>query len=287
MTSAHSPVRDRAALRGVLAKAHSENFPVALRLLPSAQRAHLLALYGFARMVDDLGDEAQGDRPWLLDEVSRDLGRIYTGAPPDGELYQRLATTVYACGLPRAPFEHLVEAGRRDQTSHRYGTFDELRSYCALSAEPVGRLVLGVFGVATPERARLSDLVCCALQVLEHCQDVVEDARAGRIYLPAEDLRRFGVAERDLLAPRATREVRALVGFEVQRAVALLDEGAALVATLRGAARVAVAGYVAGGRATAVALAEAGFDVLAATPRPTRARTAAEAGRLLVKGGAR
>ncbi|PXY30061.1 squalene synthase HpnC [Prauserella sp. PE36] len=282
-----STLQEPAALRRVLAKARDENFPVALRLLPAAQRGHLLALYAFARMVDDLGDEAEGDRLRLLDAVSHDLDRIYAGSPPPEPLYQRLSTTIYACGLPREPFERLVEANRRDQTVRRYATFGDLLGYCALSADPVGRLVLGVFGVATEERLPLSDRVCSALQVLEHCQDVAEDARAGRIYLPAEDLDRFGVAEGDLLSGRASREVRALVGYTAQRAVALLDEGEPLVGTLSGTARLAVAGYVAGGRATAVALAGAGFDVLATTPRPSKGRTIAEWVRLLVTGGAR
>lgn len=281
-SAATAAMRDR-----VLARAGTENFPVALRFLPAARRRHLLTLYAFARMVDDLGDAAPGDRTAALGSVSRALDRIYLGDVPDHAVYRPLAATIAACDLPRAPFDRLVEANRRDQTVHRYRTFDDLLGYCALSADPVGRLVLGVFDAATPEREVLSDRICSALQVLEHCQDVAEDARAGRIYLPAEDLERFGVAEADLLAPRAGRDVRALVGFEVQRAVALLDEGAPLVGRLGGAARAAVAGYVAGGRATAVALARAGFDVFTATPRPDRTRTVAEWVRLSVTGGAR
>ncbi|WP_199432332.1 squalene synthase HpnC [Qaidamihabitans albus] len=279
--------RPGAPSRRVRAKARSENFPVALRLLPRAHRRHLLALYSFARLVDDAGDEAPGDRDRLLDTIARDLDRIYTGVFPADRLYQELAVTVRECDLPRRPFERLIEANRQDQRVHRYRTFDDLAAYCTLSADPVGHLVLHAFGAATPERLRLSDRVCTALQLLEHCQDVAEDAAAGRIYLPAEDLERFGVGEDDLRAVRAGRPLRALLGFQVQRAVALLDAGTPLVGTLAGAARLAVAGYVAGGRATAVALADAGFDVLAATPRPTRARTAAELAALLVPGGAR
>ncbi|MEU6641510.1 squalene synthase HpnC [Saccharomonospora sp. NPDC046836] len=271
----------------VLAKARTENFPVALRLLPAAQRRHLLSIYAFARMVDDLGDESSGDRLTRLDTVSRELDRIYIGRAPAAPLYRNLAGTIRACGLPREPFERLVEANRRDQSVRRYRTFDDLLGYCTLSADPVGRLVLGVFGVTTPQREWLSDRICSALQVLEHCQDVAEDARAGRIYLPGEDLERFGVTEAALLAGQASRELRALVGYEVQRAVALLDEGMPLVGTLSGAARAAVAGYVAGGRATAVALADAGFDVWAGSPRPARARLAAEWAQLLFTGGAR
>ncbi|PXY22274.1 squalene synthase HpnC [Prauserella muralis] len=299
MRPAEQPIRDGTVpgsgeraerpppLQRVLATARGENFPVAMRLLPAAHRRHLLALYSFARMVDDIGDEAPGDRIRLLDTVSAELDRLYAGTVPPGPLYRELAATIAACGLPREPFERLIDANRQDQAVRRYRTFDDLLAYCTLSADPVGRLVLGVFGADTPERRVLSDRICSALQVLEHCQDVVEDARAGRIYLPLDDLDRFGVGEDDLLAPRASRAVRALVGYEVQRAVQLLDEGTPLVGTLTGVARVAVAGYVAGGRATAVALADARFDVLVATPRPSRARTVAEWASLLVAGGAR
>lgn len=284
---AHGSAATATLRHRVLATAHTENFPVALRFLPPAKRRHLQNLYTFARMVDDLGDEAPGDRRSALDAVTHALDRIYRGGVPDHALYRPLAATIAACDLPREPFDRLVEANRRDQTVHHYRTFDDLLGYCTFSADPVGRLVLAVFDVVTPEREALSDRICSALQVLEHCQDVAEDARAGRIYLPAEDLEHFGVSERDLVASQASRGLRALVAFEVQRAVALLDEGTPLVGTLTGAARAAVAGYVAGGRATAVALAEAGFDVLTATPRPSRARTAAEWVRLLLTGGAR
>ncbi|NIJ12355.1 squalene synthase HpnC [Saccharomonospora amisosensis] len=289
------------SLERVYAQARHENFPVASRVLPSRHRRHLLALYAFARMVDDIGDDGPtgsapdsetpptpaSQRLRRLDEVSQNLDGVFSSTPPAEPVYRDLAMTVRECGLSREPFERLVEANRRDQVVHRCRTFDDLLRYCTLSAEPVGRLVLGVFGVDTAHRRVLSDRICSALQVLEHCQDVAEDARAGRIYLPTEDMERFGVTEHDLLARRADTPVRALVGFQTQRAVRLLDEGAPLVDSLSGSARLAVAGYVAGGRATAHALASAGFDVLTATPRPTRARTLLEFGRLLAAGGAR
>lgn len=280
--SLHPPSPHRLHLR-----ARRENFPVASWVLPSRYRRHLLTLYAFARMVDDIGDAASGDRLAQLDAVSDELERVFAGAAPSAPLYQDLAHTVYACRLSPEPFDRLIEANRRDQVVQRYQTFEELLDYCAFSAEPVGRLVLAVFGV-TDECSRLwSDRICSALQILEHCQDVAEDARAGRIYLPAEDLERFHVAEPDLLMPRARRSVRALVGFEVQRAVRLLDEGAPLAGALSGPARLAIAGYTAGGYATASALAAAGFDVFTSTPRPTRARTLFEFMNLLVSGSGR
>jgi phytoene/squalene synthetase len=133
-----------------------------------------------------------------------------------------------------------------------------------------------VFGAVTPEREVLSDRVCTALQLAEHWQDVAEDFRAGRIYLPGEDMARFGVTELDLAAPQASPQFRGLMAFQVERARQLLDEGAPLVGNLRGAARVAVAGYVAGGRAALAAIAGAGYDVLRVTPRPHRGRLVGE-----------
>ncbi|WP_225978018.1 squalene synthase HpnC [Gandjariella thermophila] len=268
-------------------RARGENFTVASYLLPSRIRRRLMSIYAFARLVDDIGDEVPGNRMVLFDKISRDLDRLYAGFPPPYQLYRDLAATINECRIPRDPFDRLVAANRQDQVVRRYDTFDDLLGYCTLAANPIGHLVLYVFDVMSERRKVLSDKVCSALQVLEHCQDVPEDYGRGRIYLPTEDLKRFGVAESDLAAPRASREVRALLAFETQRALRLLDEGSPVVETLTGAARLAVAGYVAGGRATAAALAEARFDVLTGTPRPRRSRTVAEWVRLLAVGGAR
>jgi squalene synthase HpnC len=272
-------------------QAAAENFPVALRLLPRRYRAHLAAVYGFARTADDMGDEAApAERLGLLDELEADLRRLYRLVPPSvpGEpagagrdaprlpVVRALAATVVACQIPAQPFLDLIEANRQDQLVSRYPAYGDLLAYCRLSANPVGRIVLHVFGAATPEREALSDQVCTALQLAEHWQDVAEDLRAGRVYLPQEDLAGFGCTEGDLAAPRAAPQVRALMAFEEQRARALLDAGAPIVGTLRGAARVAVAGYVAGGRAALAAIAASGHDVLRATPRPGKQRVAAE-----------
>src|SRR5450631_176113 len=258
-------------------QAAAENFPVALRLLPRRYRQHLAAVYGFARVADDMGDEAPpAERLGLLDELEGDLGRLYGGAAPRLAVVRGLAPAVAQCAIPQQPFRDLIEANRQDQAVTRYQSFDGLLAYCTLSANPVGRIVLHVFGVATPQREILSDRVCTALQLAEHWQDVAEDLRAGRVYLPAEDLDRFGCTERDLAASHAAPQVRALMSFEEKRARALLDKGAPLVGTLRGAARVAVAGYVAGGRAALAAIAAADHDVLRATHRPGKRRLATE-----------
>jgi squalene synthase HpnC len=248
----------------------AENFPVALRVLPADLRGHLRAVYDVVRTVDDLGDEAAGDRTALLEAFAEDVRALWRGEQPREPVLARLAPTALACALPAEPLLALVAANLQDQRVRTYDTYADLLAYCRLSADPVGRLVLGVFGVADPRVEALSDHVCTALQLLEHWQDVAEDLRAGRRYLPAEDLAAFGVAPQDLTGP-SSPAVRALLAFETDRAAAVLAEGAAIVGELRGWARLAVAGYVAGGLATVDALRRPGTDVLLETPRPRRA----------------
>jgi squalene synthase HpnC len=259
---------------------------VASRVLPGGVRRHLLALYGFFRLVDYAGDEAPGHRDSLLDLLDADLKRVYHGAPRV-PLLRALVPTVRTCAIPREILARLIDANRQDQRVSRYEKFDDLCDYCALSANPVGQSVLHVFGRAEPSLIELSDQVCTALQILEHCQDVGKDYEQGRIYLPAEDLRRFHCTEEDLRLPSAPTTLRGLIRFEVNRALAMLDSGSALVGRLSGVARVAVAGYVAGGRATARAFAAAGHDPLATEVRPGRGWTTVEWVRLWATGGIR
>jgi squalene synthase HpnC len=256
----------------VLPQARRENFVVAPPLLPRNVRGHLLAIYGFARLVDDIGDEAPGDRLAQLALVEAELDLIFAGGAPDHPLMRDVARTIRALDLPSDPFRRLIEANRRDQVVTRYETYDELLSYCELSANPVGRLVLHVFGMATPSSQRLSDAICTGLQLTEHWQDIAEDVGNGRVYLPQEDLRRFGCAEQDLRAPTASSALRRLVAFEVNRARGLLVRGGPLVRTMRGRARLAIAGFAAGGHAALDAIEAAGYDVLACRPKSTRAR---------------
>ncbi len=259
---------DRPALDG-------ENFPVAMRLIPERYRDHLWALYRYARFVDDLGDEAEGDRRLLLTEVDNQVCSLFDEQPVDHPQTVRepavagLAATVRKCRLPIEPLRALIRANLQDQEVARYETFEELLGYCRLSADPVGELVLHVFDAATPDRIALSNRICTGLQLLEHLQDVAEDYRAGRIYLPTQDLCRYGVSVTDLGAPSANPALRALIGFETDRALAWLDAGAVLTATLRGWARLSVSGYIAGGRAAAQRLRAGGYDPLPAPPKPT------------------
>ena len=255
----------------VLAKARRENFPVALFVLPRSIRRHLRAVYGFARLVDDAGDEAVGDRDALLDAIEEDLDRVYSGGNPSHPLLARLTNTVYELGLPREPFERLIEANRQDQRVSRYETYGELEHYCELSANPVGRLVLYVFGRPTAQRIAWSDSVCTGLQLAEHWQDVGEDFRRGRIYVPREDLQRFGVEEPALGNRQVSPAFRELMAFEVERARRLLEAGVPLAASLRGRERLAIAGYVGGGRAALDAVERSGYEVLGEPPKAGKA----------------
>ncbi|MER7751614.1 squalene synthase HpnC [Kitasatospora sp. NPDC097643] len=304
-------------------KASAENFPVAPFFLPAAWRDDLMAVYGFARLVDDAGDgdladpvgtadllgvgqrppvtpSAQSGPPTpaetvfrlaLLDGLERDLDRVFetalhpgTADRPRHPLMRRLVPLVDRHALTPEPFRRLIEANRVDQTTARYPTYDDLVGYCTLSADPVGRLVLAIAGVSTPERIELSDAICTALQVVEHLQDVAEDLARGRIYLPAEDLARFGVSETDLAAPTASGAVRELIAFEAERARTLLDRGAPLVGTVRGRLRLLLAGFTAGGYAALAAVEDAGFDVLARQAKPDKRRLVAKAAAIFAKG---
>ena len=280
--------------RGTLDKAADENFPVAPFFLPRAWRADLMAVYGFARLVDDIGDgdlapggadarllgvspkEAE-DRLVLLDAFEADLHRVFESTPRH-PLLVRLQSTVRRAGLTPEPFLGLIAANRQDQLVGRYETYDDLLAYCELSANPVGRLVLAITGTSTPERIRRSDAICTALQVVEHLQDVAEDLRSDRIYLPIEDMKRFHVQEADLARRTAGASVRALIAYEAERARDLLNEGAPLVGSVHGRLRLLLAGFVAGGRAAIQAIASAEYDVLPGPPKPGRLRLLREVG---------
>ncbi|MFF0779776.1 squalene synthase HpnC [Streptomyces sp. NPDC003720] len=283
--------------RVTLDKAASENFPVAPFFLPRAWRDDLMAVYGFARLVDDIGDgdlapggadaralgvppgEA-GDRLVLLDAFEADLRRVFDGTP-NHPLLRRLQPTARRRSLTPEPFLGLIAANRQDQLVRRYETYDDLLAYCELSANPVGRLVLAVTGTATPERIRLSDMICTALQIVEHLQDVAEDLGRDRVYLPAQDMKRFHVRETDLAAKTASASVRALVAYEAQRARDLLNEGAPLVGSVHGRLKLLLAGFVAGGRAAVRAIAAAEYDVLPGPPKPGKVQLLREAGATL------
>lgn len=254
-----------------MSRAASENFPVALKVLPAQVRRHLEAIYGYARLVDDLGDEYSGDRSAALDWVAVQLEALFAGTHSH-PIFRQLAPTVEHLGLSRLYFDRLLEANRLDQRKTSYTDWDDLLEYCDLSANPVGRLVLAVFGVDSSECEKYSDDVCSALQVLEHLQDVGEDAQAGRIYLPTEDMKRFNVHREHLLQPVAGTALRELISHEADKARHLLASGHELTASLRGHARLAVAGFTAGGFAGLEAIGAADFDVLSGLRKAGKSR---------------
>lgn len=259
-----------------MARAATENFSVASRVLPRRARAHLLAVYGFARLVDELGDApgpSPAERLAALDWLQAELERAFAGEAEHPLLVQ-LGATVHECRLTRDPFVRLIEANRLDQRVSRYRTWAQLREYCSLSADPVGELVLAIFGLSSPGRIELSNSICTALQLAEHCQDVAEDFARGRVYLPQEDFERFAVTEADLDKEHASKELRALIAFEVSRARELLIAGAPLIAQLPGRPKLAVAAFVAGGHAALDAIVRARYDVLAGAPQAGGARRA-------------
>jgi squalene synthase HpnC len=250
-------------------KIGAENFPVALRVLPRRVRDDLVRVYRFARFVDDVGDEAAGDRLALLDIVDKDVQAL-DGGEPTLPPVREMQPLVGERGIATSLLRDLVEANRRDQQVLRYETFEQLLDYCRLSAAPVGRMVLGIAGVDDTVAAELSDRVCAALQVLEHCQDVGEDADLGRVYLPAADLAAAGVGDDDVRDTSTSPALRRVVAVQVDRAAELLTAGRPLVRRLSGWSRVAVLGYVAGGEATVAALRNADYDVLGRKIHATR-----------------
>ncbi|WP_306316637.1 MULTISPECIES: squalene synthase HpnC [unclassified Streptomyces] len=284
-------------MTATLDKAADENFPVAPFFLPRAWRDDLMAVYGFARLVDDIGDgdlapggadaghlgvspDRAHDRLAMLDAFEADLEQVFDGTPRH-PLLKALRPTVRRRSLTPEPFLGLIAANRQDQLVTRYETYDDLLAYCELSANPVGRLVLAITDTATPERIRLSDAVCTGLQIVEHLQDVAEDLGRDRIYLPAEDLKRFHVDEADLAAPSAGASVRALVAYEAERALKLLNEGTPLVGSVHGRLKLLLAGFVAGGKAAVHAITAVSYDVLPGPPKPTKARLLREVGATL------
>src|SRR5207249_5399267 len=205
----------------VARRARTENFPVASVLFPRRLRPHLRAVYGFARLVDILGDEIEGDRLAALNELEREVDACYDGEPT-WPVMRVLQPTIREFSLPREPFLRLIEANRIDQRVAAYETWDDLREYCRHSADPVGRLVLGLLRLERePELVAASDDVCTGLQLVNFLQDVPRDLELGRIYLPADDRRRFGVTVLDRPDAGLTRTLE----FEAARARELLAGG--------------------------------------------------------------
>ncbi len=210
---------------------HYENFPVASPLLPRSLRAPVRVIYAFARSADDIADEGDAgpeERVAALDAYVAELDRIDAGQAPQSELFRQLAQTLAERQLSTGPLRDLLSAFTQDVTKTRYETFDELLDYCARSADPVGRIMLGLFGEAHVNALARSDAICSALQIINFLQDVAIDWAKGRVYLPQEDLRRFGVDESQIGEARVDLRWQSLMQFEVDRARAMMLSGAPL-----------------------------------------------------------
>ncbi len=256
-----------------LATSHYENFTVASWLLPRVLRPHVYAVYAYCRGVDDLGDEAEGDRLTLLDGWEEELRRCYDGSP-QRPAFVALQETIHRFDVPQGPFLRLIEANRMDQRVSRYQTFADLLGYCENSANPVGHLVLHLFGYRDEERQRLSDATCTALQLTNFWQDVRRDSEKGRIYIPLEEMERFGCSEDDLLQGRFDERFRDLMAFQVARTRGLFRQGLPLIPSVHGRLRLDLRLFSLGGLAVLDDIEEIGYDVLHRRPKLSRARKA-------------
>lgn len=269
-----------------LATGHYENFPVLSIALPRRLRQDFANVYAFCRWADDLGDEVHGaaDSLALLDWWQRELDDCYDGRTWH-PVFVALRETVERYRIPKPPFDDLISAFRQDQTKTRYETSDELRDYCRRSADPVGRIVLHLCGRFTEPNAALSDSVCTGLQLINFWQDVARDLDIDRVYLPAEDRRRFGYFDEDLACRRTTPAFLDLMRFEVDRAQALLREGLPLADRMPGRLKAVIALFALGGLRTGDRIAAIGYRVWDVRPKLTKPDAvrllAAAAGRAL------
>ncbi|HZP16990.1 MAG TPA: squalene synthase HpnC [Terriglobales bacterium] len=267
------PLADAYAYCERLARTHYENFSVATWFLPKRLRQHFFNLYAYCRISDDLGDET-GNRAaslQLLNEWEAELNACYQGKPRH-PVFVALAGTVRQFDIPRHEFSDLLAAFRQDQSVTRYETFEDLLGYCRYSANPVGHLVLYLCGYRDAERQQLSDYTCTALQLANFWQDVRVDFEKGRVYLPLEDLRRFGVSEADLAARNNSPQFRDLMRFEVQRARQWFERGLPLVGKVRRELAVDIELFSRGGQEILNAIERQDFAVLGNRPAISRSR---------------
>ena len=252
---------------GGLARSHYENFTVATALLPRRLLKHFHAVYGYCRWADDLGDETGGgDRATrLVDWWRAELGRCYAGEPKHPVMIA-LRETIRVFDIPPEPFLHLLSAFDQDQVVKQYETYEQLVGYCRHSADPVGRLVLYLCGAFGEENARLSDFVCTGLQLANFWQDVVRDMEIGRVYIPREDLRRFGIGDIDLQQRQFTQKFAELMRFEVDRTRDLFYRGMPLVERIPAEVRPDIELFIRFGLSILRRIERCQYNVLAARP---------------------
>lgn len=267
-----------------LARSHYENFSVATWFLPKRLRQHFYNVYAYCRISDDLGDET-GNREaslLLLDEWESELNACYDGNPRH-PVFVALAGTVRESGIPKQTFADLLTAFRQDQTVTRYETFDDLLGYCHYSANPVGHLVLYLCGCRDAERQQLSDFTCTALQLANFWQDVSVDCEKGRIYLPLEDLRKFGVTEADIAARNNSSQFVELMRFEVQRAREWFDRGLPLANNVSRELAIDIDLFSRGGQEILNAIERQNYAVLGHRPVISKSRKLALVARAVLR----
>jgi squalene synthase HpnC len=229
---------------------HYENFPVASLLLPARLRRPVAVIYRFARSADDFADEGDlmpAARLALLDGCRAELDRIEAGRPPQAPLFDELRDVVAVHRLPLAPFRDLLDAFSQDVTKQRYASFAELMDYCRRSAAPVGRLMLHLYGKSDADNVAASDSICSALQLINFWQDVEVDFGKKRVYLPQDEMERFGVAEAQIAARDASGGWWNLMRFQIERARSILLSGAPLASRLPGRIGLEIRTVVQGG----------------------------------------
>ncbi len=252
---------------------HYENFPVASLLLPARLREPVEAIYAFARSADDIADEgdaAPAERLARLAGYQAALDALECGEPVRdaalAPMFERLGRAIHHHALPIQPLRDLLDAFAQDVTQKRYADFAELQNYCRRSANPVGRLLLHLYGRASDDNLHLSDCICTALQLINFWQDVAIDWQKQRIYLPADDMARFGIGEHDIAAQNNDTRWKALLGFQTDRARALMHTGAPLARRLPGRIGLELRLVVQGGLRTLERIEAADYDVFRHRP---------------------
>ena len=252
-----------------MSNAHYENFPVASPLLPRTMRAPVRVIYAFARSADDLADEGDAlphERITALMAYEAELDRIDRGEPPETLLFKQVADTLAEHSLDTRYLRDLLSAFRQDVQQTRYSSFELLLDYCRRSANPVGRIILSLSGDISELAFRRSDAICSALQIINFLQDVRIDWDKARVYLPQEDLQRFGVTEQQIADQRSDDRWRTLMNFEVERARTLMLEGAPLALQVRGRLGWELRLIVQGGLRILEKIEAVGYDVFRSRP---------------------
>ncbi len=243
---------------------HYENFPVASMLLPARLRHPVAVIYRFARSADDFADEGElppSRRLAQLDEYRRQLNRLEAGSAPESALFEELTPIVQEHRLPLQLFHDLLDAFAQDVVTKRYADFAELMDYCRRSANPVGRLLLHLFCAATSQNLKHSDAICSSLQLINFWQDVEIDWRKDRVYLPQDEMRHFGVSEREIASADVSDRWQALMRFQVGRARALMQSGSPLGRALPGRIGLEIRTIIQGGLRILEEIDKAGGDV--------------------------